>query len=103
MIVITPTPGRIVWFYPDEAFPGAWEKGEPLAAIVSCVHSNRVVNLAVFDSNGNSHSCISVTLVQPDDAKMTDYYCEWMPYQIGQAEKHTAQYTSPLSDGVVGD
>jgi hypothetical protein len=49
------------------------------------------VNLAVFDSNGVSHSRTSVQLVQAgEDKPEHGYFCEWMPYQVGQAAKAAA-------------
>lgn len=88
--MIEPTIGRVVWFTPaktDESLSGS---SQPLAALVAHVHSDRCVNLAVFDANGGgSHSRTSVTLLQDDDvAPEAGYYAEWMPYQKGQAAKH---------------
>jgi hypothetical protein len=41
-----------------------------------------------FDSNGVSHSRTSVPLVQAgEDKSKYGYFCEWMPYQVGQAAK----------------
>jgi hypothetical protein len=58
------------------------------AAIVCFVHSDRMVNLAVFDSNGEFHPKTSVPLVQPEDeAKPSTPHATWMPYQVGQAAK----------------
>ena len=46
------------------------------------------MNLAVFDSNGTPHSRTSVPLVQEGEDKLEHgYFCEWMPYQVGQAAK----------------
>jgi hypothetical protein len=50
-----------------------------------------LVNLTVFDSNGVSHSRTSVPLVHAGEPKPEHgYFCEWMPYQIGQAAKAAA-------------
>jgi hypothetical protein len=93
MTKILPTVGRVVLFTPyrlsgDGRF--AHIDGEkPLAAIIAHVFHDGLVNLAVFDSNGVSHSRTSVKLVQADEAKPEHgYFCEWMPYQVGQAAKH---------------
>ena len=90
MTKILPTVGRVVWFTPsklsgDGFFAHIYGR-KPLAAIVA-----HVVNLAVFDSNGVSHSRTSVRLVQAgEDKPEHGYFCEWMPYQVGQAAKAAA-------------
>ena len=65
--VITPTPGRIVWFHPAPHDGMAQLNGQPLAAIVAGVHHDRLVNLSVFDAYGNTQQRSNVTLVQPID------------------------------------
>lgn len=88
---IKPTVGRIVWFHPcnSDPIPHACT-GEPLAAIVTKAWSDTCVNLAVFDYGGNAHSRTSVTLIQEGDQVPPTSYCEWMPYQKGQAAKTDA-------------
>lgn len=88
--VIPPTVGRVVWF--NQGAPGMFPGSDQTrAAIVAHVHSDRMVNLSVFDANGNVHSRTSVPLLQPGDEKpASGFYAEWMPYQIGQAAKHAA-------------
>lgn len=86
--MISPTISRVVWFN-----PGASDKhlvsDQRLAALVTYVHSDRIVNLAVFDANGNNHARISVALMQDDDIGDPDRpFCEWMPFQKGQAAKY---------------
>jgi hypothetical protein len=87
--MIKPTVGRVVWYH-----PGKWAgdlpkiSGQPWAAIVTGVWSDTCVNLAVFDANGNAHKDTSVLLYQGEGPKPDGSYCEWMPYQIGQAKKH---------------
>lgn len=93
-MVITPTIGRVVWYTPaaHPAPEGADYGGQPFGALVTYVHGDRLVNLAVFDHNGVAQSRTAVPLVQEGDDKPGDgrCYCEWMPYQIGQAKKHAA-------------
>jgi hypothetical protein len=87
--MIKPTIGRVVWYHPHSFQASADFAPTPIcAAIVAFVHSDHCVNLAVFDANGNSHSRTSVTLIQ-DGAEPSEggNYCEWMPYQKGQAAK----------------
>ena len=89
--MITPTNGRVVWYS-----PGAWDtihqidKAKPLAALVTHVWGDRMVNLCVFDSDGVPCPRTSVPLLQDDDARAdrpVGPCCEWMPYQKGQAAK----------------
>lgn len=94
--MITPTVGRVVWFHPSintgEAGFAYHGGGQPLAAIIAHVQGDRMVNLTVFDSNGVPHGRTSVRLLQGDEPHTppNGYYCEWMPYQKGQAAKTEA-------------
>jgi hypothetical protein len=91
--VIKPTPGRIVWFYPPveaRARLFVTRPEEPLAAIVARVWTDTCVNLAVFDANGNPHNFTSVLLHQGEGDRPGAGFCEWMPYQKGQAAKAEA-------------
>lgn len=86
-MIITPTVGRVVWFYRK----GASLTEQPLAAIVSHVWSDTCVNLAIFDANGNAmvNPPTSVLLVQEGaEIPSGGHFCKWMPYQVGQAKKH---------------
>lgn len=86
-MVITPTVGRVVWFYPFENDPGPSPGGQPLAAIIAHVWSDSCVNLMVLDANGKTYNKTSVLLVQEDSPRPDVGFCEWMPYQKGQASK----------------
>lgn len=85
--VITPTVGRVVWFYPGNCRPG----DQPWAALVAYVHGVRCVNLAVFDPNGCSFGQGDVVLLQEGDGdpETGTPHARWMPYQLGQAKKAT--------------
>lgn len=85
--MIKPTVGRVVWFY--KYVPGQGHKG-PLAAHVAYVHSDSMVNLMVIDENGLPRSETSVYLRQEGNEAPQSNYCEWMPYQKGQAAKTEA-------------
>jgi hypothetical protein len=89
-VLIAPTVGRVVWFHPAanaaEAGFARPEAGTPLAAIVARVWSDTCVNLTVFDANGAPHSRTSVLVVQDGQPVPDGYYCEWMPFQKGQAK-----------------
>ena len=88
-IVIVPTVGRVVWFnqMTPDVFPGS---DGTCAAIVTYVHSVRLVNLCVFDANGHPHPRTSVQLVQPGDEVPTTMHCLWMPFQVQQSAKYAA-------------
>lgn len=93
-MIIEPTVGRIVWYYPPGVKPGVpRNKRQPLAAIVTYVWSNTCVNLAIFDENGRpiAEPPTSVLLVQEGNPRPDGgNFCEWMPYQKGQAAKTEA-------------
>ena len=81
---IMPTPGRIVWFFPEA--PLRDPNGAPLAAIVAKVIEARTVNLAVIGADGTPHARQHVTLLQPGDllADPDAAHCVWMPYDPRQ-------------------
>lgn len=94
MSFIIPTPGRIVWYYPNaNSEEGGFARahgGAPLAAIVAQVLAS-TVNLTVFDAKGVPHSRTAVRLVQEGHIRpIVEEFCEWMPYQKGQAAKTEA-------------
>lgn len=102
---IIPTPGRVVWYYPGAAdglsqFGKGTPDAQPLAAIVTGVHAENMVNLCVFDSYGNPHARPNVYLVQPGLASPDHSHCEWMPYQVKTAgiELPVVEASAPLSD-----
>ncbi len=100
--VITPTPGRIVWYWPapNDNIPAL--AGQPLAAIVAAVHSDRYINLCVIDAYGNHHSRQNVFLSQSDEDAAPSGFAEWMPYQKGQAAK-VEQVQSALAAAISTD
>lgn len=84
--IISPTPGRIVWFTPADHDGIGRLNGQPLAAIVAGVHGDNLVNLAVFDAYGNAQQRSNVRLVQPGEATPDGApYAAWMPYQVKAA------------------
>ena len=79
--MIKPTIGRVVLVY-----RGKSDQAEP--ALICYVHSDRCINVAGFDCNGNPFAATSMQLLQDDDvATNSNYYAEWMPYQVAQAAK----------------
>lgn len=98
--MIPPSNGRIVWYTPARPIDGfdsdacivQHNKLVPVAAMVVHVWGDRMVNLSVFDSNGNITPRTSVTLLQDDDPKPENgRFCSWMPYQKAMAEKAAAE------------
>lgn len=92
-MIIKPTVGRKVWYRPSEQdIKGGMVSGnsQPIDATIVFVHSDRMVNLALFDANGMPHQRTSVDLVQDDGGASNQGggYCEWMPFQTGQARAH---------------
>lgn len=93
--LIPPSPGRVLWYYPSQQEIEAkqiaiYDQGQPLAATVAYVFSDRLVNLSVVDQSGAQFRRTSVTLLQEDDERPHSSegpYATWMPYQLGQAAK----------------
>lgn len=86
--MIKPTIGRVMWYWPQKSSRGE----QPLCALVCFVHGDDMVNLAVFEPDGGHRATTSVPVVQ-EGSRYTagdSPYCEWMPYQLGQAAKTEA-------------
>jgi hypothetical protein len=95
--MINPTIGRIVWYTGGAGDAPTLTTAQPAAAIVTYVWGDRMVNLAVFDSNGSHVGRTSVKLLQDGDERPAGGpYCEWMPFQKGQAAK-TEELEAKLS------
>lgn len=83
--MIKPAIGRVVWYWTTRPLS---PEEQPMASIVTFVHSDTMVNLTVFDYNGNPSGQTSVFLYQGEGEKPeVERFCEWMPYQLGQAAK----------------
>ena len=93
--MISPTPGRVVWYYaaPYELHLTD-DLTKPLAAHVAFVHHDRLVNLMVIDAWGKPQSHVNVPLMQDtadsDINVVRGGYCTWMPFQKSQAAKTEA-------------
>ncbi len=102
--MIKPTIGRVVWLWPctgvlEDKKIVHRDKTLPLAATVAYVWNDRMVNLAAVDQDGKPFHLTSVTLMQGDEPYSPEgSYCEWMPYQKGQAEKAATPATDAVSD-----
>ena len=85
--MIKPTIGRVVLYYA----PGEYAaKHQPRPAMICYVHSDAMINVGGFDSNGHGFQATSVKLVQDDEPRPDYGHAEWMPYQKGQAAKTEA-------------
>jgi hypothetical protein len=81
-MVIVPSIGRVVWFWPIEPVD------QPYAALVTYVHSDRLINVGGFTANGEPFARTSIKLRQDGDPEAAPFpvrgveaYAEWMPYQ----------------------
>lgn len=87
--MIKPTVGRVVWYYPS----GASRESQPYAAFIAYVHSDTMINVGGFNSQGTSFGDTSVLLLQDPDSYGNPgggAWAKWMPYQHGQAAKTEA-------------
>lgn len=94
MTRITPTVGRMLHFIPTADYMASRKlafgnPAQPLAAVIAYVHSDTMVNLTVWDQNGQQFSVCSVPLVQEKPLALagSSFCAQWMPYQKGQAAK----------------
>lgn len=96
--MIEPTVGRVVHYRPKGP------DGPIQAAIVTAVHDVHSVSLAVFLPDGDgAYGQRHVPLRQSDADVFTGPYCEWMPYQMGQAKateqaQHVAEKLAALHE-----
>lgn len=84
--IIKPTVGRVVHYWS----PGATE---PCAAIIAKVHSDRLINIALFDPNGCVFGLTLVELIQPGDEIPNKCHCRWPDYHT---EPRAVQSSSEL-------
>lgn len=89
-VMIKPTVGRVVNYFPSESDWMTVRGEQPCAAIISFVINDEEVNLAVFDHDGKAHDRKGVPLKQEGGKKappLNASFAAWMPYQVGQAAK----------------
>jgi len=86
--MIKPTIGRVMWYWPNKKF----RREQPMAAIVTWVHDDNMVNLFAMNPDGSDGGVPNVPIVQDGSPHTAgdSHYCEWMPYQKGQAAKTEA-------------
>ena len=89
--MIKPTIGRMVWYTIGNWDTVAVQRDQPLSGQIAYVWNDRLVNLFVIDANGIPLTRTSVPLLQDDDPRPEQgFFCEWMPFQKGQAQKTEA-------------
>lgn len=91
MSTIKPTVGRQVWYWPDSSAETdrfmKHRAEQPLAATVSYVWSDRMVNLLIVDHDGAIWSRTNVTLLQSgDDVVSLVGYAQWPQREQGGNE-----------------
>lgn len=82
--IITPTPGRVVLFWPRRNDNVAKLPNQPLAAIVAGIDPLKPgkVNLTVFDAKGGTHGYEDIVLIQDGDPRPPDGdFAEWSEHQ----------------------
>jgi hypothetical protein len=99
--MIEPTIGRVVWFHGAPRNVMTRFSAQPMAAQIAYVWNAQCVNLRVIDHAGQAHAVTSVYLRQPGDPMPTlENWCEWMPYQKGQAAKTEALEAAAIKPGL---
>ncbi len=84
-----PSIGRSVHYHPTPEVTHA--------AIIAHVHSDTMVNLTVFDSNGVPSGKTSVPLVGEGQLRPEfGSFWTWMPFQLGQAKKDSEPVLFPV-------
>lgn len=82
-VVVAPTVGRMVHYWPDASEHIDRNDGHPLSGQIAGVNDDGTVNLQVLDVRGCARSRVRVVLIQDGDDKPAHTYAEWMPYQKG--------------------
>lgn len=89
--LVTPTIGCVVWYYPFGADTREGSPVQPVPALIAYVHNDRLINIGGFNEDGTPINATSVYLYHGDDdpRPVNGGFAEWMPYQTGQAKKHS--------------
>lgn len=89
---MTPTIGRIVWYYPDEDSNICTGTEDYAGCMVQNVSARNEVTVTGVDMDGDSFAVYNIPLFKPDEVpevyKGVGGYATWMPYQVQQAEKN---------------
>ena len=98
--LITPTIGRVVWYYPFGADTREGSPVQPVPALIAYVHNDRHINIGGFNEDGTPLNATSVYLYHGDDdpRPVNGGFAEWMPYQTGQARKHSIDVEAVIAE-----
>lgn len=94
--MIEPTVGRVVWYFAGVNDVRLHKDGVDVqpahAALVVDVADNTTISVCAFGRDGYPNARTYVRLLQNGDKPPTDgsSWCEWMPFQKGQAAKTEA-------------
>ncbi len=98
--MINPTVGRVVHYHPHSNQAQAdFAPTQVCAALIAFVHSDTLVNLAVFDANGALQQRTHVPLIHDEENEQLPEdgnYATWMPYQktVAAGEIPAVQHAS---------
>ncbi len=85
--IIEPTVGRVVYYSPGVG-EGTVMGPQPFDAHIVYVWALDLINIVFFDHVGDMHKRQTVKLVQEGQSPpASGGYCQWMPYQLNQADK----------------
>lgn len=91
--MIKPSIGRKVYYFvknPDGRLASN-DHTMPFDVNIVYVWSDNLVNVAGFDHNGNVFARTSVPINVEAGGGGASAWCEWMPYQVGQAKANEAK------------
>ena len=94
MTTIQPTVGRKVHYRTgnNDHEMHKLNTDDPLDATIVGVWEDGLINVVVFDCNGKMYTRNGIRLRQEGQTISNQPYCEWMPFQVGQAK---AQAVTP--------
>lgn len=88
--MIKPSIGRVVLVHRLgrnlDASHQVTDLSQPEPALITCVHEDRVINVAGFTQTGEPFALNGIALLQDDDVITEgEAHAYWMPYQKAQA------------------
>ena len=93
-----PRNGQIVLFMPPKCSCGIVDMGQPLAAIITHVWSDRLVTVTAFDAEGSPWSQRNIQLLQDDDKPGNGAHCYFHPEDLDPEPAAEDEY---LDDEVI--
>lgn len=80
--MISPSIGRVVWYWPADPENRDYPSDQPQAAIIVHVWTDRRVNLFIMPECRSGYNKQGVRLLQDGDERpQMGAFAEWMPYQ----------------------